>query len=97
MAIFAGLSGFAAGLAGAVPGLALARRARKGGHPSVAAGLATILGSLGALTLLIGVAYRALGGAWTVFAAAAIAIYLVLWWIEAFLAWRWMRPFGQRR
>ena len=85
MAIFAGLSGFAAGLAGAVPGLALA------------AGLATILGSLGALTLLIGVAYRALGGAWTVFAAAAIAIYLVLWWIEAFLAWRWMRPLGQRR
>ena len=85
------VAGIAAGVIGAVPGLCLARSARRGGRPSVTAGLATILASFGLLTVAIGMAYKLLGPAWTGFAAATTATYLGLWSAEAALAWRWMR------
>ena len=88
VAIFAGI---AAGIAGAAPGLLLARSARRGGHPSVVAGLGTVLASFGLLTVAIGLGYRFLGSAWTGLAGATIATYLGLWTLEAAVAWRWMR------
>ena len=85
------VAGIAIGAVGVAPGLRLARGARRGGHPSVAAGLGAILASFGLLTLTVGLGHRLLGPSWRGFVAAILATYLGLWGAEAVLAWRWMR------
>lgn len=84
------LFGVAGGFVGAAPGLWLCRRARKGAHPSMGAGLGAILGSFCLLTVCIGGAYRGLGSAWFACAMSALSFYLALWCVEALLVGRWM-------
>ncbi len=84
--------GAVGGALGSVPGLYLARRSRRGVPASVAAGLAAIMGSLAGLMVLLGIGYEVPSIAFEPFAFGLISTFLGLWWAEAVIAWRWMRP-----
>ncbi len=88
--------GVASGAAGALPSLLLARRARQGKYASVALGLASIMGSFSLLTMLLGMGYLCLGGDFLFYACTTMGSFLALFGVEAYLAWRWMRPFSSR-
>ena len=86
------LLGTLLGALGALPGLALARRARKGGSVSIGLGLGIQVLSLVTLSTLSALASLYLGSQALPLCAALAVTYLALWWVEAILAWRWMRP-----
>lgn len=90
MGLVTAIAGALLGLAGALPGLALARMARMGRRVPVAAGLAATLVSTGLLTAVLGWAYGAATTRFVVLALVTVTVFLGAWAYEAYKAWRWM-------
>lgn len=90
MGLMTVIAGALLGLAGALPGRALARMARMGRRVPVAAGLAATLVSAGLLTAVLGWAYGAATTRFAAFASVMVAVFLGAWGVEAYKAWRWM-------
>ncbi len=88
--------GVASGVAGALPGLLLARHARHGKHASIASGLASIMGSFALLMILLGMGSLRLGSAFLPYACTTMGTFLALFGAESVVAWRWMRPFSSK-
>lgn len=84
------LVGAFVGLLGAIPGLLLARRARRGHRVSVVAGLAVTLASTIVLVFAATVGYYLHRSEFSSLAFAMVAVFLGTWTIEAVLAWRWI-------
>ncbi len=52
--------------------------------------------SFSLLTVLLGIGYARLGGAFLAYACAAMGTFLALFGAESVIAWRWMRPFSSK-
>lgn len=84
------IAGALLGLLGALPGLALARMARRGARVPVAAGLGATVLSATVLTAVLGWAYGAATTRFAAFASVMVTVFLGAWVVEAYKAWRWM-------
>lgn len=84
------IAGALLGLLGALPGLALARMARRGARVPVAAGLGATVLSATVLTAVLGWAYGAATTRFAAFASVMVTVFLGAWAVEAYKAWRWM-------